>query len=314
LSNSASYLIADIGGTNTRIATAGATGTFRNLQTFSNDNLPDLGKALAEAARAAGNPKCAVIAAAGPAEGDTLRLTNRAWSISRAKLEAELGVERLIVVNDFVAMAHSIPALTSDEVLQVGDGTAEANGNALVCGPGTGFGVAALIRHAGDPIAIATEAGHMRLGATNAEEEKIFARLAQAGRSLSVEELLSGRGLKALHRVMTGIDLPAEGVIAAANSGETKAAATVSLFMQVFGRIVGDLTLAFDARGGVYIGSGVGVALSPFFSQAPFRRAFEFHPPYEARLRSIAMFVIVHPFPGLLGALQIARAQSPAGA
>jgi glucokinase len=210
-------------------------------------------------------------------------------------------------------MAHSVPALTSDDVLHVGDGTAEAHGNALVCGPGTGFGVAALIRHAGDPIAIATEAGHMRLGATNAEEEKIFARLAQAGRSLSVEELLSGRGLKALHRVMTGRPLGGRGDRCGEN-GEAEAAATVSLFMQVFGRIAGDLALAFDARGGVYIGSGVGVALSPFFSQAPFRRAFEFHPPYEARLRSIAMFVIVHPFPGLLGALQIARAQSPAGA
>jgi glucokinase len=314
LSNSASYLIADIGGTNTRIATAGATGTFRNLQTFSNDDLPDLGEVLAEAARAAGNPKCAVIAAAGPAEGDTLQLTNRAWSISRAKLEAALGVERLIVINDFVAMAHSVPALTSDDVLQVGDGTAEANGNALVCGPGTGFGVAALIRHAGDLIAIATEAGHMRLGATNDEEEKIFTSLAQAGRSLSVEDLLSGRGLKALHRAMTGADRSAEAVIASAQNGEAEAAATVSLFMQVFGRIAGDLALAFDARGGVYIGSGVGVALSPFFSQAPFRRAFEFHPPYEARLRSIAMFVIVHPFPGLLGASQIARTQCPAGA
>jgi glucokinase len=311
LSNSTSYLIADIGGTNTRIATAGARGTFRNLQTFSNDDLPDLGKALAEAARAAGNPKCAVVAAAGPVEGDTLKLTNRAWSISRSKLEAELGVERLIVVNDFVAMAHTVPALTSDDVLQIGDGVAEAHGNALVCGPGTGFGVAALIRHAGDPIAIATEAGHMRLGATNAEEEKIFARLAQSGRSLSVEDLLSGRGLKALHHVMTGTDLSAEAVIASALNGEAEAAATVALFMQVFGRIAGDLALAFDARGGVYIGSGVGVALSPFFSQEPFRRAFEFHPPYEERLRSIAVFVILHPFPGLLGALEIARSRYP---
>ena len=306
MSSSASFLLADIGGTNTRIAVADAAGPFRNLQTFVNDDLNDIQAVLKDVAQSAGGPGRAVIAVAGPVEADTFRLTNRNWSLSRTELASTLGLNDLIVVNDFVAMAQSVPALAASDVMSVGKGVGDPQGNILVCGPGTGFGVAALVQNAGNSIALASEAGHMRLGPASAEEESLFKRLAPSG-ALSIEEVLSGKGLAALHHRMEGTEHSTEILIAAAQVGDVAAAATVAAFMRVFGRIVGDLALAFDARGGIYIGGGVGRALTSFFPSEPFRNALEDHPPYRERLQAIPIHVILHLYPGLIGALRIAR-------
>ena len=122
MSSSASFLLADIGGTNTRIAVADAAGPFRNLQTFVNDDLNDIQAVLKDVAQSAGGPGRAVIAVAGPVEADTFRLTNRNWSLSRTELASTLGLNDLIVVNDFVAMAQSVPALAASDVMSVGKG------------------------------------------------------------------------------------------------------------------------------------------------------------------------------------------------
>jgi glucokinase len=306
LADNAAFLIADIGGTNTRLALGKANGELSQLRTCANDDVEDLSALLLEAADAMGRPREAVIAVAGRVEGGDFRFTNRDWTISQSALQATLGLERLMLVNDFAAMAHSIPALRAADLQPVGAGDADARGNILVCGPGTGFGVSVLVRGGRDAVAIATEAGHMRLGAVNEQEADIFARVAPSG-TLSVEDMLSGRGLVALHEAKGNERLSSDAIIAGADKKDAAARATVADFLGVFGRIVGDLALAFDARGGIYIGGGVGRALAPFYGSPSFRRPFEEHPPYRDQLRSIPIHVILHPYPGLIGALQIAR-------
>src|SRR5690606_11128196 len=99
-----------------------------------------------------------------------------------------------------------------------------------------------------------------------------------------VEQLLSGPGLVRLHRILSGEITTSEEILAAARLGQKPARGSVNAFLRLFGRIAGDLALAFDARGGVFIAGGIGRVLAPFYASSPFREAFEEHPPYQARL------------------------------
>ncbi len=248
-----------------------------------------------------------MLAVAGPVEGDEVALTNRKWSFSQRVLRKALKLTRLVVVNDFVAAAHALPTLRSTDLVSVGGGRSELRGTMLVCGPGTGFGAATLQRQSGKPRAIASEAGHMRLGAATADEARVVAHLVRDAGAVTVEHLLSGQGLVRLHRVLSGEQATTRQIIEAARLGKNAARETVHAFLRLYGRIAGDLALAFDARGGVFLAGGVGRVLAPFYSSSPFRAAFEEHPPYEARLAAIPTHVIVHAAPGLLGAAAIAR-------
>jgi glucokinase len=179
----------------------------------------------------------------------------------------------------------------------------------LVCGPGSGFGVATLLRHSGKPRAVPSEAGHMRLGAATADEARILAHLVREEGPVVIEQVLSGPGLVRLHRILTGEKSTGEAIVASARLGKNPARDTVNAFLRLFGRIAGDLALAFDARGGVYIAGGIGRVLAPFYASSPFREAFEEHPPYGARLAGIPVVVIAHAAPGLIGAATLAAAR-----
>ena len=310
----AQYLVADVGGTNTRIAIGGLDGVLHG-ETHKNDDVQDLVPLLSETLAQLGGarPRFAVVAVAGPTEGEEIRLTNRPWKFTRAGLKQILALDELIVVNDFFAVAHALPALEKDELMPIGRATAAKTGNFLACGPGTGFGVSCLVRSGKEFSAVASEAGHMRLGAANAAEARVIERLVQDYGAVAVESLLSGRGLAAAHRVLSGREESTDSIITAAKAGGSEARATVDFFMGIFGRIAGDLALAFDARGGVYIGGGVGKGLAELYAGSPFEAAFRDHPPYQDRLAAIPINVILHPFPGLVGAQQIALARLRGG-
>lgn len=297
-------LVVDIGGSNMRVAVAGR-GTLQALQTFARGEASDPGRILANYAAAAGGLRHAVIAVAGPVEGGHFSLTNRPWASSAGELQSLLSVERVVVVNDYAAMAYSIPGLANTDFVSVRAGAPASDGNVLVCGPGTGFGASVLVRQR--EFALATEAGHMRLGAANTEELEIFARLQRGSTPLVIEDVLSGRGLAALDRSLNGAQRTPAQILAAAEGKEAGAGRALRIFMSIFGRVAGDLALAFDARGGIFIGGGIGLALNPFYAGAEFHAAYEAHEPYAERLRAIPISLITHPFPGLAGAAEIAR-------
>jgi glucokinase len=308
LASSAQYLVADVGGTNTRIALGGADGRLGNLRTVKNDDVKDLTTILADALAAAvpSRPRLAALAVAGPVDGDEVRLTNRAWKFSRSELCRALELDELVVANDFLAVAHALPVLAAADLLPLEAHGASLDGNLLACGPGTGFGVAALVRGGREPVALASEAGHMRLGAATAEEARVIARLARDRGAVAVEDVLSGNGLVAAHQILSRQSATTDEIVSEAKAGDQSARATVDFFMGVFGRVAGDLALALDARGGVFIAGGLGQALADFYATSPFAAAFREHPPYQDRLAAIPIFIIMHPFPGLIGAQQIA--------
>jgi glucokinase len=302
-------LVADIGGTKTRLALARG-GRLGKIRSLFNDGVADLQELLTRELAAAGKkrPTIAALAVAAPIDGDRVALTNRAWSFSQAKLKHALKLKRLIVVNDFAAVAHALPVLKAKDLVRIGGGKGKKNGNLVACGPGTGFGVAALVRTARGLFVLPSEAGHMLFGPAAKDEAELFARLS-GPEPLVVENILSGPGIARLHRALSGQALTSDQVITNAKVGHQEALRTVEVFLRLLGRVAGDIALAFDARGGVYIAGGVGRALARSFATSPFRKAFEDRPTYGERLAAIPTYAIVHPSPELLGALSLARAE-----
>ncbi|MCS0497416.1 ROK family protein [Ancylobacter sp. MQZ15Z-1] len=303
-------LIADIGGTSSRLAKVGADGVPTDVQIHRNDSFAgfeamieaDLSMRDAASVSAIGG---AVLAVAAPADTETIKLTNRDWSFTKTGLRKHFGWQKLSIVNDFEALAQGVPALTAEDLVPVGHAHADTSAPMVVCGPGTGFGTAGLLRIGRTYHTVTGEGGRCRLGAANAEEARLLAHLLSELGPVVVEHAVSGSGLGRIHRIFAGKDLSPEQVIAAAHRGDDAARASIDIFLRLFGRIAGDLALIFNARGGVFLAGGVSTALAPFFEGSPFRKAFEEHPPHEARLVATPVNIINHPTPGLVGCGQL---------
>ncbi|MFG1295275.1 glucokinase [Xanthobacter variabilis] len=302
-------LIADIGGTTTRIARSGADGVPFDVRVETNDSYVSaeelIGAYLDDLTGEA--PRAAVLAVAGPVEGDDIRLTNRDWHFSRSALGAAFDLKRVEVINDFAAFAHGVPQLGREDLLAVGVGRAAAGRPRLVCGPGTGFGTALILTRESGYDVLPSEAGHMRFGAVATDEARIIAHMVRDLGPVVVEHVLSGGGLVRMHRILTGEQLSSHAIIKAAANGQQSEKESCAVFLRVLGRVLGDLTLAFEALGGVYVGGGLGRALAPLFTESPFRAAFEDHPPYGERLAQVPVHVVTHAAPGLLGTARLGR-------
>jgi glucokinase len=301
-------LIADIGASNSRLALTGADGKPRAVRTVANETVPDLESLLADALSAAGRqrPQAAVLGIAGPVEGDRVTVINRGWTFSRRALARKLKLKRLVVVNDFEALACALPVLRRPDLIAVGTGHGAPKERLLACGPGTGFGSALLVAGGPRPQVLASEAGHMRLGAATADEARVIAHLLRESGPVIVEQVLSGSGLARLHTILSGEQKSSEAVASAARAGNTAALATAEFFLRLYGRIAGDLCLAYNARA-VFLAGGVTQGLAPIIPRSPFRAAFEEHAPYAERMALIPVHIVVREEPGLLGAAQIGR-------
>jgi glucokinase len=301
-------LLADIGATTTRLAVARDGIKLEGVRTLPSAEIKDLPALLAETlAGAEARPTVAVLAVAGPVEGDDVALTNLPLAFNCAALKRRLKLARLHVANDFACLAHAVAALAEPDLQAIGGGHGVAKANVIVCGPGSGFGAALVLRDGKEPRVLPSEAGHMRFGAANADEARVIARLVRDHGSVAIDNVVSGPGLARLHQILAGEETTPEAVIAGATAREEKARATVDVFLRLFGRIAGDLALAFDARGGVFLAGGVSRALAHLMPGSPFRAAFEDHPPYQKRLAGVPTLVVMHPTPGLIGAAVIAR-------
>ncbi|MFG1360687.1 glucokinase [Xanthobacter pseudotagetidis] len=303
-------LLADIGGTTTRLARAGADGVPFDVRIETNDSYASLDELVGAYLAGLGGvrPTLGAFAVAAPVDGEEVRLTNRDWRFSRAGFARDLGLAELAVVNDFVALAHAVPLLKREDLIEVGAGRAAPGEPVLVCGPGTGLGTAVLLPRPEGNIVLASEAGHMRLGAVTTDEARVIAHLVRDLGPVAVEHVLSGQGLARLHRILTGESLASQGIIKAALHGQRSERETCDVFLRLLGRVLGDLALAFDARGGVFVAGGIGRAMAHMFADSPFRAAFDDHPPYTDRLTLMPVHVVMHATPGLLGAGQVGRA------
>jgi glucokinase len=302
-------LLADIGGTNSRLALAGPDGRPARTLIIENDSVPNLEGAISRyLAETGARPSAAVLAIAGPLESEEVALTNRAWRFRPGELARRFGFAKLRLVNDFEAIAWALTRLTAADAHPLGPLLPARPGVRAVLGPGTGLGVAALVPVDGRWHVLASEGGHASFGPQTPDELEIFAALLHEHGHISAETILSGPGLPRLLRAVdprSQASTP-EAVVANALAGEPAALLTVQLFVQLLGRFAGGLALTFKAVGGVYIAGGVASRLGKLLDAEAFRTAFDAHPPYQALLASIPIWMMTRSEPGLLGCAVLA--------
>lgn len=308
-------LVGDVGGTNARFAWQAASGAaLSDVATLPCASFPTLQDAMQHylAALGRGAPRWGAIGIANPVVGDQVRMTNHHWSFSIEAVRQLLGLERFLVINDFTALALSLPALAADEVRQVGGGQSVPGAPIGLLGPGTGLGVSGLLPARGvqRAIPINGEGGHVTLAATDAIEESVIRRLRERFGHASAERALSGPGLVNLYVALceahglAAQPLEAADVSARAATGEdAQCVQSLDLFFSFLGNVAGNLALSLGARGGVYIGGGIVPRLGSAIDQSRFRERFEAKGRFGSYLQSIPTLVVqARVSPALVGA------------
>jgi glucokinase len=305
-------LVCDVGGTRTRLALAAReAGTWRLSGLAESPTTPDVAAKVTRYLADQGERPLGITAAAfggaGPVGADgSIRLTNANVLLSPAELAKAAGVARVLLVNDFGAIAAAIPQLPADSLVRCGGGGSVPEAPVAVLGPGTGLGVAIGAPGPGGWRTIAGDGGHADLAPVDDEELDVWQRLRRAHGRVAAETALCGPGLERLYAVISGKTATAAEIDAAAWRGETDAVRAHALFTRWLGRVAGNLALIAGARGGVFLAGGILPRWGARFDAPAFRRAFEDKPPYTAWLRAIPSFVVTHPQPGLLGLAALA--------
>lgn len=311
-------LVGDIGGTHARFALAETDGgrpTLRQERTLENTAYSSAEAAieayLADAG-VASPPERVVLAVAGPVTDGAISFTNSDWRLSEARLRSHGGFRHAQLINDFAAQALGAPHLQAGELRRIGpevEGLATAP--VAVMGPGTGFGVGALVRERGAETAIATEGGHVGFAPADELEVEIWRRVSSRYGRVSIERLLSGPGLYELYLALADIEGAPAGlsderqVQAAAERGDPLAARTVDRFCRILGGCAGDIALGLGARGGVYLSGGVALKLADAIAAGGFRERFEDKGRFAAYMRAIPTWLALEKYTALLGAARL---------
>ena len=306
-------LLGDIGGTNARFALA-RDGEIRMLASLRVAEHATASAALAEILQglAGPRPRRAVFACAGPVEAGAIALTNSDWRLEEAALEAEFGFDRVLLVNDFAAVAWALPHLEAADLEAIGGGAAKVGRPSVVLGPGTGLGVAAFLPVPLGPQVVTGEGGHVTLPAADGREAEVLARLRARLGHVSAERLLSGDGLVRLYETLAEIDgerappRTASEITAAAVSGDGAASgAALAMFCAMLGGFAGNLALTWGAQGGIYIAGGIAPRLLPQLAESAFRARFEAKGRFRPYLEAIPTWIVRHPEPAFLGLSRI---------
>jgi glucokinase len=308
--------VADIGGTHVRFALAQvdggkviSLGQPVKLQTAEHGSFQ---LAWQEFGRRPGidPPAELAIAFAGPVVGEMLKLTNSPWVIQPHLMKDQLGVERLTIVNDFGAVAHAAANLGDQYFVHLCGPRRPllSEGAITIVGPGTGLGVAALLRKSDGYHIIETEGGHVDFAPLDELEDRILVALRRQFGRVSVERIASGRGLWNVYEALGTIESrpptfrDEKALWAAVLEGtDSLAKAALDRVCLTLGSVAGDMALAQGASG-VVIAGGVGLRLADHLPRSGFGERFVAKGRFEGRMRDIPVKLITHPEPGLYGA------------
>ena len=304
---SRTLLVADIGGTNARFALADPTGPgFSEEVTLRCADFATADDAIQQYLSQVGAtaPDVICLAVAGPVIDQVVQFTNNPWRIAAADLSEKFPRASVRLLNDFEAIAYSVPFLETGADLRE-----KSEFTVAIVGPGTGLGTAGLIKTHGMLIPIKSEASHKGFAPETDLQRKVLESLLRRFERVSVERMVSGAGLENIYRALRqtmdpdGLPLSAADIFGEAESGDNdQATLAVALFFEILGQFAGDIALAFGAQDGVFIAGGIVRRYPEMFAASSFRSGFENKGRYRDHLQTIPTTLIEYPQPGLLGA------------
>ncbi len=314
-------LIADIGGTNARFALADAAQDgFHGAVTLQCADYNTAGLAITaflDQARV-GSPEVICLAVAGPIKDGTAQLTNNPWHLSQADLAATFGARKVLLINDFEAVAYSLPVVNRQFTTTIGcvpeHDLGRPDFRVCVLGPGTGLGAAGLIASDGRVVPLITEAGHVGFAPETDLQMDLLGVLRQRFGRVSDERLVSGMGIENIYwalsqlRDLASQPVPAAEIFARARAeSDAVAVEAIGIFWEILGQVAGNLVLSTGAFDGVYIAGGIAQRHGDLLQTSRFREGFENKGRHSVLLAEVPSLLIQHPEPGLLGVSRRAR-------
>lgn len=318
-------LVGDIGGTNCRLAACDlSTGLIDEITVMAVADFKSLDEAIKEFRAIVPRYKfsCGSISIANPISSDRVSMTNAHWDFSIEQTRINAGLDRLIMLNDWEAVALSLPVLQDSDLEPINYCPKNETGNRALCGVGTGLGVAGLVgRHDGEWVPVSGEGGHVSFSPVSEEESAIFKIIQQKNDHVSFEKILSGPGLVSLYRAVAKLNgarverfTPQEIVAGVTSQNDPICKKTVEVFCEILGNFAGNLCLTLGATGGIYVGGGViqkihGVGL---FERERFLDRLTQKGRLSGWLQDIPAYLLKTPHAGLIGsavALGVGRAR-----
>jgi len=317
-----SLLIGDIGGTNARFALAEPlVPGFSRQKSYDCANFETADLAIRAYLDDVDSPQPVVIclAVAGPVINDAARLTNGNWSFDSASLCETFSCTAVGLLNDFGAIAYSIPYLADHDSLPLGfpdtpaiDAERYSFG---IVGPGTGLGYAALYRREGIQVPITGEGGLLGFAPESQLQLDVWLALRKRFERVTYEHLVSGPGMENIYWALTEIDDEQQTQPAAAEIFERaergcdqRAGVAVQLFFELLGQVAGNVAISMSTFDGVYIAGGIAKRYPDILENSRFRAGFENMGPHRSLMEKIPTRLITHENPGLLGASYCAQA------
>lgn len=315
---SGARLLADIGSTYARFALEIERGPFVRQATLKCADYADFSDALGAylATVSDAGVRHAAIAISNPVEGDLVQMTNYHWHFSIEQTRLEFGLDTLLVVNDFTALAVGVPHLQNDQKRQVGSGEARSRGVVGLVGAGTGLGVSGLIPADDGWISLGSEGGHASFAPADERELSILRYAWKQFPHVSAERLLSGAGLELIYRALseaagktakpyTAIDITTQGL----TKKNPECQQALDAFCGILGSVAGNLAVTLGALGGIYIGGSIVPRLGKYFDASSFRKRFEAKGRFSSYVAHIPTYVITAENATLVGVAAILDAQ-----
>ena len=310
-------LVADIGGTNARFAALlegqleGEFEFHHSVEEYPlfSDLIVKLRAEIAAETGLTAAPKVVCLAVACPADVEYISFTNSHWEFTKTQLLEWFGCQRLVVINDFEAVAHGITELGEEDCLQIGGQSPQSHKPIGILGAGTGLGMAGLVAHSEGYHVLNTEGGHADFAPVDQRQMDVLRCLRESYKRVSLERVLSGKGIVNIYKAICTIenaeemfDTPPQVVAAALDGSNLQALTTLNTFCESMGAAAGNLALTLGAKGGIYIAGGVVPRFSEFFANSGFRNKFEDKGRFVSYLQPIPVYLVMRSNLGLLGA------------
>lgn len=304
-------LVADIGGTNTRVALAeGRSIVEGTIRRYRNKDFPGLESVLCQyiAEEDDVDPIAACVAVAGPVRDGRATLTNLDWTIDKVTLARATKSETVAILNDLQAQGHALGHIPPENIRNILSGP-EGNANAakLVIGVGTGFNAAPVFDLEHGRVVTPSESGHANLPIRNEMELRLCQFVSNAHGFPAVEDVLSGRGLERAYaflgkeagdpRECTAKDI----MEACATGSDSRAVEAARMFTRILGTVCGNLSLIQLPFGGVYLVGGVARAFAPHLVNFGFGDAFRDKGRFAGFMSNFAVHVIEDDYAALTG-------------
>lgn len=342
-------LAGDIGGTNTRLrlvegTTTNGKCTKSSLTTLAEEDYPSQSfsdlvpiikkfiTGVEKETKTTIKVVNACIGIAGPVVNNTSELTNLSWVLSGDRLEKELGINKVELINDFKAIGYGILGLEAEDFYQIQAAPQDPQAPIAVLGAGTGLGEGFLIPDQdGNYRVFGSEGSHADFPPRSSLEFQLLNYIKEKYRleRVSVERVVSGQGITIIYEFLRDqnrelespklakiyetweqelgkedktVDLAAEISQAAQAKSDYLCEQTMKIFMEAYGAEAGNLALKLLCYGGLYLAGGITGKNLDLITQGDFLKAFHLKGRLSPLMLKIPIYAVVNSRVGLIGA------------